>query len=64
MVENSEFLLKNKFWKFASEILGASMCIFDKRIDNCWFNINKVHTKLLKVIAEGYEPEEDDDSDS
>ena len=50
VVENDEqFMLKTRFWKFASELLGASVSIYDKRVENTWLTANKIDSKLKRI---------------
>ena len=39
---------KTQFWKFASDILKASMQIYDKRVDNIVLRTNKVHGGIVR----------------
>ena len=52
-----------KFWKFASELLGASICIYDKRIENIWVDTNKIHDKLVRINLETKKTSTDNDDD-
>lgn len=45
-----------KFWKFASELLGASINIYEKRIENTWINTNIVHDKLARMALSKEKP--------
>lgn len=38
-----------RFWKIASELLHASMSIYDKRVENVYNNTNIMFDKLLRV---------------
>lgn len=49
--ENSN-IAQTKFWKFASELLGVSISIFDKRIENTWISTNSIHDKLTRLHIE------------
>ena len=39
----------NRFWKIASELLGASMSIYDKRVENMYQNTYRVCDNLNRV---------------
>jgi hypothetical protein len=38
-----------RFWKFASELLFASMNIYDKRVENVFQNTNRMFDSLLRL---------------
>ena len=38
-----------KFWKFASELLSASMLIYDKRVENMYISTNTMQNKLIRI---------------
>jgi len=49
-LDNENFsTAQTKFWKFATELLGASMNIYEKRIENTWINTNLIHDKLARM---------------
>ena len=39
----------SRFWKFASELLFASMSIYDKRVENMYHNTNRMFDSLVRV---------------
>lgn len=55
MLDNENFSIgQTKFWKFAAELLGASISIYEKRIENTWANTNIIHEKLARMtMAKG-----------
>lgn len=38
-----------RFWKFASELLYASMSIYDKRVENMFLTTNRMFDNLIRV---------------
>jgi hypothetical protein len=51
-----------RFWKFSSELLAASMGIYDKRVEHVYQGTNRMFESLVRVAsnnsAEGDDPEE------
>ena len=51
-----------RFWKFASELLSASMGIYDKRVEHVYLGTNRMFESLVRVgtnnVIEGEEPED------
>ena len=39
----------SRFWKFASELLFASMSIYDKRVENMYHNTNRMFDNLIRM---------------
>lgn len=46
-----------RFWKFASELLSASMGIYDKRVEHVYLGTNRMFDSLVRVTANKTEPE-------
>ena len=38
-----------RFWKFASELLHASMGIYDKRVEHVFLGANRMFDSLIRV---------------
>ena len=38
-----------RFWKFASELLSASMGIYDKRVEHVYLGTNRMFESLVRV---------------
>ena len=38
-----------RFWKFASELLSASMGIYDKRVEHVFLGTNRMFENLVRV---------------
>ena len=38
-----------RFWKFASELLSASMGIYDKRVEHVYLGTNRMFENLVRV---------------
>jgi hypothetical protein len=45
-----------RFWKFASELLYASMSIYDKRVENVFQNTNKMFDNLIRIQGKPDKP--------
>jgi hypothetical protein len=44
-------------------LLGASINIYEKRIENTWINTNIIHDKLSRMVINNEKPSNDDESD-
>ena len=40
-----------RFWKFASELLSASMGIYDKRVEHVFQGTNRMFDSLVRVAS-------------
>ena len=38
-----------RFWKFASELLSASMGIYDKRVEHVYLGANQMFDKMVRI---------------
>lgn len=44
---------KGQFWRFASDLLKASMNIYDKRVENVSLTTDKVKGKIERINLSG-----------
>ena len=40
-----------RFWKFASELLGTTMGIYDKRVEHVYLGTNRMFDNLVRVAS-------------
>jgi hypothetical protein len=45
-----------RFWKFSSELLSASMSIYDKRVENMYQNTNRMFDNIIRVQGKPDQP--------